>query len=129
MTEYRALTWPAAVKLFREFEQREPSLRPMRELVERLASSPYAAGLYPSQSMSSLRLHQTERFGLRDDLVSVDLEGTEFVVRYASGPVTSTRRPAPVASAWEKRSVDGFAALERCFEHLRWFSQYGALPK
>jgi hypothetical protein len=52
------------------------------------------------------------------------LDGADFVVRYHAGPVSRSYAVEGVESSWEKRSHDGFAALERCFEHLQWFTGY-----
>jgi hypothetical protein len=88
----------------------------MRAFVEAVAGSRYAPGLFPVQSMHTLRLFQQDHFSFDDDQIKVNLEDGEFVVRYSSGGAS--------APAWTKRAEDGFAALERCLEHLRWFVEY-----
>ena len=115
MTGYPAHSWSYVVDSFRELAADAPRFVPMRELVERLAASGYAAALYPQQSMQTLRLSQHAELSSHVERLSVEHDGAQFVVRYQGGPT------APV---WTKHHPDGMIALERAFEHLRWFTEY-----
>lgn len=118
MREYPTHTWPRVLERSRKRAEREPQWAPMRDLVERIAASPYAAGLHPMLG-HELRLSPHERFNLLSDEVRIALEGGEFVVRYKGGPTAAT---------WTTRDRDGFAALERFLHHIRWFVEYRAAP-
>jgi hypothetical protein len=115
MTGYPAHSWSYVVGAFRDFAAANAYFAPMRAFVQQLADSPYAASLYPQQSMHTLRLSQYREVSNEAERLSVDLEGGEFVVRYQGGPT---------AAVWTKRHADGMVALERLFEHLRWFTEY-----
>jgi hypothetical protein len=92
----------------------------MAELVQRIADSSYAVGLHPVTSHYLLRLFAHERFDPSDDQIQIEHDGEAFDVRYtaAMGRPSTT---APLTSDWHRRSSDGFAALERCLHHIRWF--------
>lgn len=72
-------------------------------------------------------LYQTPKYNAgRDPKISIDFGRTscEFVVTYSAGPFGQPFTLHPLESHWTRRSRDGFAALERCLHHLRWFSEY-----
>src|SRR5689334_9787637 len=106
MTEYPAHSWPYVVSAFRGFAEANPHFAPMAAFVERLAASPYAARLYPQQSMHTLHLSQQPQVSRDAERLWVEWEDGEFVVRYQGGPT---------ASVWTERSSDGMAALGRLF--------------
>ncbi|MFL5563201.1 MAG: hypothetical protein ACJ79K_17175 [Gemmatimonadaceae bacterium] len=115
MTDYPAQSWSSVKQGFRELASPDIDFAPMRDFVEQLAGSRYAGGLYPQKSMHTLRLRQVPQISDDRERLSVDWEENAFVVRYRGD------RTAPV---WTKRHTDGMIALERLFEHLRWFSEY-----
>jgi hypothetical protein len=102
----------------------------MRAAVEQLATSPYAAGLYPVQSMHTVRLYQQDRVAPTDEELRLDFEDEAFVVRHRAGPTPDPRFALrPPAGVWTKRGPDAMALLERAFHHLRWFVEYrGVVP-
>jgi|GEM_PF-5141822 len=119
--EYPAHSWPYVVSAFRGLAEANAHFAPMAAFVERLATSAYAAGLHPMKSMFGLRLSQHPLVSFEAEYLWVEWEDGEFVVRYQG------RLGAPV---WTKRDPDGMAALERLFEHLRWFTEYhGVAPR
>ena len=125
--DFETHSWPSVVDFYRRSAAARPELSAMAALVERVAASPYAAGLHPVTSHHLLRLFATNRFDFLDDQIQIEHDGREFEVRY----VASAGRPlatAPTASRWAKRSPDGFAALERCLYHLRWFVEERPAP-
>jgi hypothetical protein len=115
MTEYPAHTWPSVVDFFRSLAAANEQFAPMHRFVDELAHSPYAAGLYPQQSMHTLRLSQQPMISDQAERLSIDYEDGAFVVRYRGGPT------APV---WTTRDANGIRALKRLFKHLRWFIEY-----
>ena len=110
-----ARSWLDIVTTFQDRAAANPWFVPMRDFVERLAGSPYADSLYPLLSMHTVHLSQHPEVSWDAERLTVDWEDDAFVVRYQGGPT------APV---WTKRHPDGMVALERLFEHLRWFIEY-----
>src|SRR4051794_17964688 len=102
MTEYPAHTWPSVLASFRSLAGANAHFAPMRDFVERLATSRYGPALYPQQSMHTLRLSQLPTVSAEAEQLSISYEDREFVVRYQGGPT------APV---WTKRHADGMIAL------------------
>ena len=124
---YRTHGWERVREYFAEVEQYRPDLQPMWELVERLAASHYAVGLHPVQSMWTLLLYQVPEYDPQREpriCVEYDPGSSEFVVQYHAGPYEQPFSTQPLESHWVKRHPDGIAGLERCFKHLRWFSEY-----
>src|SRR4051812_47046407 len=79
MTEYPAHSWASVVGFFGDIAEANTVFAPMRDFVERLASSRYATGLYPQQSMHTLRLSQSPTVSQEVARLSVDHEDGEFV--------------------------------------------------
>jgi len=127
MIEYRTHTWPQVVAAFERLASMNDQFAPMADAVARIASSPYATGLYPVQSMHTLRLYQHERYAQTDEELRLDLEDGSFAVRHRAGTTPDPRftLSEPVG-VWEKRGPDAMALLERAFHHLRWFVEYDA---
>jgi hypothetical protein len=99
----------------------------MRDAVEQLATSPFAAGLYPVLSMHTVRLYQHDHAGPEDEEVRLDFEGGAFVVRHRTGATPDPRFTLqPTPGVWTKRGPDAIVLLERAFHHLRWFVEYHA---
>ena len=139
MIEDGTHTWHWVVSSFRDDAADAPFLAPMAGLAERLATSPYAAGLFPVRSMHTIRLYQQERNSVFEETIQIDFDhdAGEFVVRhfspgggrYYAGGLRIFNQYQPAPGVWMRRSRDGFAALERCFHHLRWFVEYdGVVP-
>jgi hypothetical protein len=91
MREYPTHTWEDALTAFRARAESNPAFAPMRDAVERLAASPYAAGLHPVLSMHTLRLYQHEHAGSEDEEVRLDYEDGAFVVRHRAGTTSDPR--------------------------------------
>jgi len=115
MTGYPAHSWASVLSAFRDLAAANAYFAPMCAFVQQLADSPYVTGLYPQKSMHTLRLSQHREVSNEAERLSVDFEDGAFVVRYQGGPT---------AAVWTKRHADGMLALERLFEHLRWFTEY-----
>ena len=127
MTSYPTHTWAYVVEFFCQLAEQNTAFAPMRGAVEQLAAAPYAAGLYPVQSMHTLCLYQHDRAGPEDEQLRLDFEGGEFVVRYRAGGTPDPRfRLRPTAGVWTKRGSDPMALLDRALDHLRWFVEYRA---
>ena len=120
MADYQTHSWSSVVDFYRTAARDKPGLAAMAYLVQRIAGSPYAAGLHPVTSHYVLRLFAHERFDFTDDQIQIEHDGKAFEVHYASA-MGRPAATAPVTSDWHRRSSDGFAALERCLHHLRWF--------
>jgi hypothetical protein len=110
------------VEFYRDAAADGPRFAAMADLVERLAASPYAAGLHPVTSHYLLQLFPNDEFDFSDDQIQVEHDGEAFDVRYVALARVHRHDRVPTKSHWKKRSPDGFAALERCLHHLRWFT-------
>jgi hypothetical protein len=122
MTSYPTHTWAYVVEFFRQLAEQNTAFAPMRGDVEQLAVSPFAAALYPVQSMHTLCLYQHDRAGPEDEQLRFEFEGGEFMVRYRAGSTPDPRfRLRPTAGVWTKRGSDPMALLDRACHHPRWF--------
>jgi hypothetical protein len=110
-----AHSWRYVLTTFQDRAAANPWFVPMRDFVERLAGSPCANSLYPLLSMHTVHLSQHPEVSWDTERLTIDWEDDAFVVQYQGGPT------APV---WTKRHPHGMVALERLFEHLRWFIEY-----
>src|SRR3954469_5111886 len=95
-------------------------LGPMLDLVESLASSPYAAGLFPATSLARLCLARTRaiRWGHAMLAVEYDPIGKRFCFEYLEA--------SPGVRPWVTScpAADGRARLERLLKkRLRWFKE------
>jgi hypothetical protein len=107
MTSYPTHTWAYVVEFFRQLAEQNTAFAPMRGDVEQLAVSPFAAALYPVQSMHTLCLYQHDRAGPEDEQLRFEFEGGEFMVRYRAGSTPDPRfRLRPTAGVWTKRGSD-----------------------
>ena len=121
MADYTTHTWGSVISFYRASAATEPQAASMARLAEQLAASRFASALHPVTSHFMLRLFAHETFDFADDQIQVEHDGDEYVVNYvASGRVHSNAQ-APVRSSWSKHGPDGFRAIERCLDYLRWF--------
>jgi hypothetical protein len=100
----------------------------MSSLVDQIAASRYAFGLHPVLSMLTLQLYQNPQYDPdRDAKITIDYDSAagEFVVQYLAGPYRVPFSTHSIESHWTKRHQDGFVALERCLQYLRWFTDDG----
>ncbi len=122
---YRAHGWEKVRESFADIEEYRPDLRPMQELVDRIAASRYAAGLHPVASMWTVLLYQVPDYDPSREpriVIEYDAAAGEFVVQYHAGPYARPYSTQALESRWTKRHPDGLFALERCFHHLGWFT-------
>lgn len=120
MAAYQTHSWPSVVAFYQAAAHEGPRFAAMAELVQRIADSSYAIGLHPVTSHYLLRLFAHERSDTRDDQIQVEHDGESFKVCYTAGMGRSSTT-APLTSDWRGHSSDGFAVLERCLHHIRWF--------
>lgn len=123
--EYRTHTWEAVARSFARLGREVPRFAPLGAAVAEVATSRYAAGLFPVQSMHTLLLYQHDRAGPGDDQLRLDWDGEQFVVQYLAGAKRDPRFALqPQARVWTKRGPAALPLLERAFHHLRWFVEY-----
>ena len=120
MSTCRTKTWPPVVAFYQESAPNGARVAHMAELVARIAASPYAAALHPVTSHYMLRLFAHDSWEPGDDQIQIEHDGEAFEVRYVASARPHKTHRAPVHSTWHRRDVDGYAALERCLDHLRW---------
>ena len=112
------------MEFFRSCEEANPYFSPLHQFAVRLAESRYAPGVFPVQSMHSVRLYQQERSTDLDPFIHVTFEQGAFTVVYHPG--ASCPRLLGTPAEWSRRGEDGFGILEGCFRHLGWFVEYGS---
>lgn len=120
--EWPTHDWTSVVEFFDDCAQHDPYFAPMHQFAMRLAESRYASGVFPVQSMHTIRLYQRERYTDDDAFVHVRFEQGAFTVGYVSG--TSHPHFLGTPAKWSRHGEDGFAILEGCFRHLGWFVEY-----
>jgi hypothetical protein len=121
-TEYPTHPWSWVLQVFEDCARANPCFAPLHEFAVRLSQSRYAAGLYPVQSMHSIRLYQQDPCSDEDEMVHVVFEQGAFTVRHYP---SATRPPGTGTPAvWSRHGKDGFAILEGCLRHLGWFVEY-----
>ena len=128
----RTQSWESVASGFRGIADANPGFARMAHMAEQLAASPYAAGLFPVQSMHTIRLYQHDRYSASDDAIQIDIDfdTEELVVRYRAWRFSESYTLPELERSWTKRTRDGFAAVERCIQHLHWFVEYdGVVPR
>jgi len=126
MSSYMTHTWSSVVSFYQKAAPNGVRVARMAELVARVAASPYAAALHPVTSHYMLRLFAHDTWDTSDDQIQVEHDGEAFEVRYVASGRPHNPQQAPVHSDWHRRDVDGYAALERCLDHLRWVPSVSA---
>lgn len=122
--EWPTHSWTSVVEFFRSCEEANPYFSPLHQFAVRLAESRYAPGVFPVQSMHSVRLYQQERNTDLDPFIHVTFEQGAFTVVYHPG--ASRPRLLGTPAEWSRRGEDGFGILEGCFRHLGWFVEYSS---
>lgn len=132
-------SWPEIVSFYERLEQIQekhgyPSFHPMLSLVQQIADSPYAAGLFPATSHAALRLVQMPEFYWDQERLEISFHSAkhQFYFEFKEMPRRSApcRRQLatakPPAESWKRTypSEDGFAALIRFIRAKRWFVEY-----
>ena len=120
MSTYRTKSWSSVVAFYQKDAPNGARIARMAELVARIAASKYAAALHPVTSHYLLRLFAHDSWDTSDDQIQIEHDGDAFEVRYVASGRPHNAQQAPVHSTWHRRDVDGYAALERCLDHLRW---------
>ena len=120
--ERQGINWNDIVEFYREFvEEYDWNIEPFYELVKRLASSEYAAGLLVSTSHETLYLAQSIS-GLNEGprlRIGYSQKNQEFTFTYESGYIKEK---------WWHRTAsatEGFEVLERFLtKRARWFTKH-----
>jgi hypothetical protein len=120
MAGYQTHPWSSVVDFYRSHAADVPGVDALAVLAERITRSPYAAALHPVTSHFLLRLFAHERIEFSDDQIQIEHDGKTFEVRYFSAGRVHPDALTPIKSHWSTRDADGFAALGRCLQYLRW---------
>jgi hypothetical protein len=120
--ERQTHSWTSIVEFFAYCAEGNPYFAPLHQFGVRLAESRYASGVFPVQSMHSVRLYQNGRYTDVDPFIHVRFEHGKFTVVYIPG--ASRPRLLGTPAEWSRRGEDGFGILEGCFRHLGWFVEY-----
>jgi hypothetical protein len=112
---FRAVSWATIAEHFR----RVPGLDPMVELVEHIASAPYAAKLFGATSMHTLVIAQTSEIFDDQDIVRVEAIGSDLMIGCQEHG-WRFRLDMEAATTRRVRGAEGVAALQRILEAKRW---------
>jgi hypothetical protein len=114
-------SWPEIVRFYRELVADSGwNLGPMLALVEFIASSPYAAALFPATSLARLCVARTRtiRWGHEMPTVEYDPIGECFVFKYFE----ASPNPQPWVTSCPR--AEGQSRFERLLKkRLRWFKE------
>jgi hypothetical protein len=122
MCDIQPRLWPDVVCFYQDLASTHGwKIDPMLKLVEQIAASGFAVGLFPYTSHSTLCIAHTHKPRMRQEELRITFDPTsdEFHFEYWSHPFV---KPGP----WETRchSADGFPTLKRILlKRTRWFKQ------
>jgi hypothetical protein len=88
---------------------------PMLKLVEEIAASSYAQGIYGATSMYTLLISQHQDFELDQNTLRVDFIKDNFTFTYRESPFSLEN--------WQKEcgQDEGFSTFEHVMRRLKWF--------
>jgi len=113
--------WSEIVGLYRSLTEKHPELKPLLNLVEQIAGSDYARGLFASTSMASLMIAQTPEFDMEREVlfVRVDAETGGLIFDFQE-----TASALPKYQHWIRRcsSEQGFSQLSEFVKLKKWFA-------
>lgn len=114
-TIVRSQSWDSITAFYRERVECGLDLLPMQLLVERIAASGYARGVYAATSMFALCVAQHPQFEYRREMLRVEFEGGRFIFGYSESPYH--------LKEWRKECgrEGGFGTFEHVVARLRWF--------
>jgi hypothetical protein len=107
-------SWPGAVEFYRHIEDRNHDFGALRQLVEHVASQPYASSIHCATSGTSLLVARRPDGAWASDSLRIDLD-LSGAIRFVH---TDPRRPKPLIFACEGPAVVG--AFERFLGRARW---------
>jgi hypothetical protein len=117
MLQYRTTSWASILDFYTSFAAIQPDFVPMRTLVQWLASSLYAYGLFPLTSMFTLRIGRYPDFLAHDTELTIVYEPHVGTFRLAY--YVNVEKPLWVRT-YPEDAVQ--AAIERfLLEYARWF--------
>lgn len=112
----KSRSWSALTKFYRDLVEKYGwDVQPMLQLVEAIAASHYAQGLYGITSHSTLCLSQHAEFEFDRNMLRVEFENGRFYFRYIETPYS--------LKEWKKECApdEGFATFEHVLKKLKWF--------
>ncbi len=115
MTGVKGRPWPGISDTYRRLIEHNWDMQPMLSLVNSIAASRYADGIFAVTSLSTLCVGQTPEFEMDRHCLRVDFKNDRFVFRY----IESSFRGA----AWQKECGrnEGFSTFEHVIGRLKWF--------
>ncbi|SRR6266481_699581 len=116
---YKAQLWPDVVNSYRRLvETHEMPFEPMLALVEEIAASPYAFGLYGNTGMCKLSVVQTQEYDPDGEILQVSYDPAQREFTFELQETTST-----LYKRWNRKcSADkAFPTFERFLQLKKWF--------
>jgi hypothetical protein len=109
-------TWNRAAEFYQALVLTGHDLSPMVQIIENVAASQYAEGIYGTTSMVTLCISQHQEINWnRGEVLRVDLLNDRFIFTYKETPLSSTE--------WKKEceSNYSFSTFEHVMRRLKWF--------
>jgi hypothetical protein len=121
---YRAKPWEEVVEFFAGLARHNSPFEPLHSFVVEVATSRYAATLFPATSMHTLLISQSAQFDRRKEVLEVEFRAGEqkFFFQYWESEGAKKR--------WSKECEGGaaFRTFERFLELKKWFPERLAPP-
>ena len=116
---YQSGTWPDKVRFYSDLVHiYHWPFEPMLHLVEQIASSRYADGIYPATSHAMLMVGQTQMWEWKHEMLEI-----EYSPKDKQFTFTFWERPTTKPWVTHCSSEDGFQRFERCMAAKKWFAQ------
>lgn len=106
----KSRSWYDVIKFYQNVD-----MPMMLKLVEQIASSPYAHGIYATTSMHTLWISQNPEFEIDKDMLRVEFYNDKFVFSYKESPYSN--------KVWKKEcdGKSGFSTFKHIMNRLKWF--------
>lgn len=108
--------WSKIAEFYRHLNEASGwDMLPMVHLVEEIATSPYADGIYAATSMHTLCLSQHQEFESDRNMLRVEFGEGRFIFIYRESPYARKE--------WKKECGrdEGFSTFEHVMRRLKWF--------
>ena len=115
--------WPEVVDFYRSVVAKRPGIAPLLHLVEQIAASSYASGLYASTSMLTLLIAQLPEFGLDQEVLRIGMDSSRNELVFDFQETSSI---LPKYQNWIRRCSpeEGYARFVKFLKMKNWFTQY-----
>jgi hypothetical protein len=115
-SEIKTRPWNEIAEHYRGLVENNWDMDPMLNLVEEIACSRFADGVFAVTSMATLCIAQTREFEFDRNVLRVDFARGRFCFSYRESPYES--------KSWNKECGpdEGYSTFEHVVGRLRWFT-------